>query len=191
MGRVGSRAALEDGPRLDINALIRDGFIKPGELSGGRFSWTDGTEAVLAADMRPERTYPFAVVECGGVRQEIVILCTPAHFGGVKWFFRCPKAFLRVSILYKPAGSPYFASRRHYGRQVAYKSQFLGKIDLVISRQDKLRRQLGGSDNFTGTFPDKPVGMRWPTYEALRLKDEELSKKLWLTAEKILSKIES
>ena len=34
MGRPGSRATLEQGLKLDINRLARNGFIRPGHASG-------------------------------------------------------------------------------------------------------------------------------------------------------------
>lgn len=189
MGRVRYRATLEQGPRIDINTLIREGRIKPGELKGFTVTYFDGAKVTLAADMRPERTSPLVVIACEGGRQEIALLSIPVHFGGVKWFFRCPKTFQRVSVLYKPLGSTYFASRKHYGRQVAYQSQFLGKLDLEIRRHRTLRRRVGGSEDLFDEFPDKPKSMHWRTYELLKEKDVDFSAKILANADKMLSRL--
>jgi hypothetical protein len=189
MSRIRYRATLEQGPSFNINTLIREGRIKPGELKGFTVTYLDGTKVTLVADMRPERASPLIVIECEVGRQEIALLSIPVHFGGRKWFFRCPRTYKRVSVLHKPLGSSYFASRKHYGRQVAYKSQFYGKLDLEIYRHRSLRRRLGGSDDLFEDFPDKPKGMHWRIYGVLKQRDEAFREKVMANAEKMLFRI--
>src|SRR6266516_5295107 len=42
-------------------------------------------------------------------------------FGGIRWWFRCPRTYRRVRVLHLPLGGRHFWSRRAY--RVAYASQ--------------------------------------------------------------------
>ena len=56
---------------------------------------------------------------------------------------------------------------RRWGRQVAYNSQFSGRIDLAHQGQARIKSRLcssGGFDPDEWEFPPKPKWMRWRTY---------------------------
>lgn len=170
MGRWRCRVPLEAGPKLDLNRLVREGFIRDGARSQFGLRWSDGSRASIDAYLNPEG-WARLIIEHDDARQEIGLVSVPANFGGRKWFFLCPKTYRRASILWKPPGSPYFAGRTAYGRQVAYNSQFEGLHDRGISKARAIRKRLGGGDDLFEPFPEKPTRMRWRTYERLRQMD--------------------
>lgn len=169
MARWRERVMLENGPRLDLNKLIRNEIIEPGRHTIWRLSFSDGSRARLEAEMRPGKV-PRLMIEHGGKEQEISLCFAYRHFGGRQWYFTCPRTHERVSVLWKPPGSPFFASRHAYGRQVAYCSQFQSPRDRALATAQDIRRRLGGEEWVSGLdgFPPKPKGMRWATYERLQ-----------------------
>jgi hypothetical protein len=65
MGRWRYRARLEDGLKLDLNRLFRDGFAKRGEVRRAVISWHRGSfrDIVAAAIIEAE----FLAVESGAI----------------------------------------------------------------------------------------------------------------------------
>lgn len=173
MARWRERVPLESGLKLDIDRLIRDDIMRPGEHSICRVTWRTGDgyirdTARTVAEMRPGQ-YPRLCIEHSDGKQDISLCFAYRHFGGRQWYFTCPKTHDRVRVLWKPPGSPYFASRQAFGRQVAYGSQFETPRDRALTAARKIRRRLGG-DHWTSIldgFPAKPKGMRWRTYNRL------------------------
>lgn len=58
-----------------------------------------------------------------GLRQEIPLQHTEPNYGGVRWWFLCPKCRLRVSRLYKPQDLYCFFCRHCHG--LSYESSLL------------------------------------------------------------------
>ncbi|SRR6266487_3305183 len=88
-------------------------------------------------------------------------------FGGIRWWFRCPRTYRRVRVLHLPLGGRHFWSRRAY--RLAYASQRETIHDRAQRRAAKLCKRLGG-DLADETYPEKPSRMRWSTYN--RIMDE-------------------
>lgn len=103
----------------------------------------------------------------GAVEQSFWLVSQPRHFGGRQWYFRCPSTGDRVSILWRPLGAERFLSRRAWGRQVAYRSQFQTWHDRACTVARGVRYRLSGPDYavFNDALPPKPKGMHWRTYE--------------------------
>jgi hypothetical protein len=78
--------------------------------------------------------------------------------------FVCPHLNGRVRTLYLPRSGHHFWSRRAY--ELAYASQRETKYDGALRRARKLRLRLGG-DPADDEYPDKPLRMRWATYNRL------------------------
>jgi hypothetical protein len=70
----------------------------------------------------------------------------------------------RVAKLY--AAGELFACRRCYG--LAYESQQEPIHQRGLGKAQKIRMQMGGSQNMFEPFPDKPKGMHWRTYDRRR-----------------------
>jgi hypothetical protein len=170
MARDRWRARLEDGLKLDLNKLIRDGLARPGFYCRSPIRWTrtrDGAEvasASIAVKMLGEASGWFSL-EIDGYRQEIALESRPRHFGGRQWYFVCPSRGCLVSVLWRPYGGRAFASRQAWGRRVAYGSQFETPHDRALTRAQNGRRRLGGSASLADFHPARPKGMHWRTYE--------------------------
>jgi hypothetical protein len=100
----------------------------------------------------PERT----------VRYRVDLVSTVPTFGGLRWWFRCPRTGGRVSKLYLPRGGWHFWSRAAY--RLGYACQREGTWDRRCRRSSKLHRALGGDGDWNKPLP-KPKWMRRRTYE--------------------------
>jgi hypothetical protein len=181
MGGLGSgprsgRATVESALRLDIDAMMRRGLVRPGARVGCelRFSLDDDE-----IDIRCEAhagapgggfvrlRYAMADYWTGEeieIDDKIFLTTTRPPFGGLRWWFQCPRSGRRVRKLYLPLGGRHFWSRRAYG--LAYVSQRETVHDRAMRRARKLYLRLGG-DPDDDEYPDKPKRMRWTTYNRL------------------------
>lgn len=105
------------------------------------------------------------LIECGG-RQVASISLTAIrpHFGGRRFYLRCPECRGLVRIIY----SPQFVCRRCAGLLHPSTRQRGG--DRAIERAVRLRRRLGGDGCLLERFPARPKGMHTKTW--LRLFNE-------------------
>jgi hypothetical protein len=158
MPRPRYRACLEDGQRLDINKLMRDGTV-PRALDGAKA----GTLRVA---------YPTI-----GFEQEIHFTSRPRHFGGRQFFFQCPATGKRCCILWKPLGATRFCSRQAWGRQVAYRTQYAEPSARCHLAKIKIQRRLSDKE-WSDLLPPKPKGMRWKTYERMQARLDRQDEKL-------------
>jgi hypothetical protein len=170
MPRPATRANLGAGLRLDLNRLARRGFIERGASTRGRgirFTssyWGEVASGEVSADMSGEWGGSFTIALDIQRPQSIHLVAKPRHFGGVQWYFVCPKTGRHVSVLYRPPGAVQFASRHAWGpRRVAYASQFLDQDNRAHHAQSKIKTWLC-DDPEEWEIPPKPRGMRWRTY---------------------------
>jgi hypothetical protein len=174
MARPRKRVRLEDGLKLDINGLIRDGAAKIGELRRRTILWrgspsrNEAASAFVEADLRAE-LQGWLTVNLGQIRQRIQLCALKRHFGGVQWYFICPATACRASVLWMPSGSNLFLSRGAWGRQVAYATQFVGSFDRALSAAQRIRNDLGGPQyrSILDGVPPKPKWMRSTTYDEI------------------------
>ena len=173
MPRPLQRVRLESGLKLNLNALAQRGFIRPGTCTGPLgIAWTNSytgeqfASGLITAEMSG-RYEGWFQIQIGQLHQRINLITQPRHFGGQQWYFVCPYTHRPASVLWKPPGAQSFASRQKWGRQVAYSSQFLDRIDRAHRGQAKIKsrlRLMGGFDQDEWDFPPKPKWMRWRTY---------------------------
>jgi hypothetical protein len=102
-----------------------------------------------------------------GGEQFIWLEQAPRHFGGVQWYFACPKTQRRVSVLWRPPGASIFASRHAWPRSAAYASQFLDPVGRAWRAKRIIAVRLGSKEPYDCDLPDKPAWMRWRTYDRL------------------------
>jgi hypothetical protein len=173
MARSRERVRLEDGLKLDLNRLIRQNLIRPGAKWGSTIRWTyrySGEEVVsgrIAAEMTYEKR-GYLHIAVGRVNQTIDLESLPRAYGGRQWYFLCPRTGRRASVIWKPPGADYFASRQTWGRQVAYGSQFQTPHDRALSKAQEIRYRLGGIAYVSlidEIPPPRPKGMHWNTFE--------------------------
>jgi hypothetical protein len=170
MARPRYRACLQDGLKLDLNQLARKGFIKFGGNVGIRgITWSNSywgeiASGLINADMtNPDNAW--FEISIGGFRQRITLIARPRHFGGRQWFFECPATHRLATVLWKPPGADRFCSRQTWGRQVAYRSQFLDRDNRAHAGKERIRaRLIGDLDPDEWDLPPKPKWMRWKTY---------------------------
>ena len=163
----------ESGLKLDINRLCRNGFIRPGSYTESSMRWSDSYSArnargVIKADMRDPSNWIWFRIQIDDEQiQHIALEARERRFGGHQWYFLCPRTGTRASVLWMPPGAQSFASRKRWGRQVAYHSQFLSWIDRAHLGKSRINRRLCAAGSFDPSdweFPPKPKWMRWPTY---------------------------
>ena len=148
MPRARERVCLHDGLKLDLNLLARRGFIRPGAKSGPtgiRWSsiyWNQElTSGVITADMSGNHE-GWLGLQLGNLEQWITLVAQPRPFGGRQWYFTCPVLNRSVSVLWRPPGARDFRSRQAWGRQVAYASQFIDRINRAHLGKSRIKRRL-------------------------------------------------
>ena len=118
----------------------------------------------ISADMEGDTEGLFCI-RIGDLDQRISLVTLPRHYGGRQWFFVCPVANRRASVLWLPRGARQFASTHAWPGQVAYSSQFMTAIDRAYLGKEKIKRRLIGElDPEEWDLPPKPKWMRWKTY---------------------------
>jgi hypothetical protein len=172
MSRPRQRVCLQDGLKLNLNRLIRQGMVRPGTRTGPYFiQWTSSYTGELVASGEvtanlcgsEEGWFRF---KAGNLDQWITLIPRPRQYGGRQWYFLCPVMNRPASVLWKPPGAREFRSRQAWGsRVVAYGSQFLASSDRAHAGQAKIKaRLIGDYDPDDWDVPPKPKWMRWRTY---------------------------
>jgi len=172
MPRPRQRICLEDGLKLDLNRLARQGCFRLGAAFGPcPISWKDdyfgeeGASGLVSGNVQGEWTAWFRI-QIGNLDQRIGLLSKPCHFGGWQWYFECPATHRCCSVLWLLPGVGRFYSRQAWGRQVAYGTQFATPEERAQFGQAKIKsRLIGNLDPDECDFPPKPKGMRWHTYD--------------------------
>jgi hypothetical protein len=159
--------------KLDLNRLIRNGFIQRGAVVRSLIRWShpywdDVVIGTIAADLTSQREGWFGI-EIGNVYQRITVVACPRPFGGRQWYFICPQTGGRASVLWRPPGANRFRSRQGWGQHVvAYASQFNNTTGRAHLGQARIKSCLtGGHDPDEWDLPPKPKWMRWRTYDRL------------------------
>src|SRR3974390_2973991 len=149
MPRPRNRVCLQDGLKLDLNQLARQGFIKFGATIGARrISWSNPRQGqvargVISADMTDSMNAWFRIA-IGGFVQQITLVSRPRHLGGRQYLFVCPATGGLATVLWMPPGADRFLSRQAWGRQVAYRSQFQGASDRAYLGKERIMARLIG-----------------------------------------------
>ena len=106
------RACLEQGLKLDINRLARQGVLDANRAAGpSRIEWTNtytGEEVAsgtITADMEGPDEGWLRESKSESLTQRIDLRAMPRHFGGRQWYFRCPATQSRCSVLWMPPGA--------------------------------------------------------------------------------------
>ena len=104
MPRPRERVCLQDGLKLDLNRLVRNGFIRRGSRSGPLgIRWYSSywdeelASCLITADMSGPREGWLQLQ--GDFDERIVLIAYPRRFGGRQWYFMCPVLNRPVSVL--------------------------------------------------------------------------------------------
>jgi len=76
------------------------------------------------------------------VRYRVGLISTPQPFGGVRWWFQCPRCGRRSTKLVLPRGGDRFASPGSWG--LGYATQRAAHLELASRRAGRLYRSIGG-----------------------------------------------
>ena len=147
--RTRTRGSINEAYRIEMKWVRRRGFLWPGAIRSGTWSWTRNGEpsgsiglAIVLSD--PEKGS--AVLEFthdGQARRQVVRLeAVPCRYGGRRYYFICPKTGRRCEVLCCVAG--YFASRQYHG--LAYGSQSEDPWDRLLRARNKAESALFGKD---------------------------------------------
>lgn len=175
MPRPLQRVCLQDGLKLDVNELLRQRLIYAGGVAGpfklqwNHSHWGTISEGTLSARLSNESGWVH--LEFPGSTESIELVTQCRHFGGRQWYFICPVTGREASVLWKPPGATRFCSRQAWKRQVAYRTQFLGRTDRAHHGKSKIKALLiGDLDPNDWELPPRPKRMRRATYQKLESK---------------------
>ena len=99
-------------------------------------------------------------VDISGGINELRFVHTGCNFGGQRNWISCPACQGRVAVVY-------LKDRRFACRQccnLSYATQQADKLERLILRTQRLRRDLGSTEGLAAPIPDKLKGMHWRTY---------------------------
>ena len=115
-----------------------------------------------------------------GTRREYTVRVetTSPYFGGMRFWFRCPRCQARRRALYVVPVSLLFACRACLG--LTYPSQRLDRCERLSRRQDRLWERMGGcmEGPWKRYWPKRPKGMHRKTVLRLRTEWSRLNEEL-------------
>ena len=169
----GGKALVEDCLTLDLAWLMRLGPIRDGQAGNGEVNWSVNGAPVGALRFRLDLqtvetarlTLYYSIARADGKRasvtQVIALTALPQHFGGHRWWMRCPATGERVRTLHMPLGGDRFAGRKAWG--LAYRVERLTRFDRPFEKLFRAQRRLGGIQSLA-TGLERPKGMWRRTY---------------------------
>lgn len=175
-----TRKIVDNYPSIDVRRWHREGLLQRGRAFGWRWAGDDAALDVVAQVKSDYVALSYRFTGYGWSPEFFSIIrldATRCHFGRDRDWFLCPgiDCGRRVAVLYLRGGE--FVCR-HCCRLV-YKSQREREIARASRRAQKIRFRLNGTTDLTFPFPDRPKGMHWRTYMALRHEAEEAEARTW------------
>lgn len=159
--------------QLDAQDLWNRGALAPGTFF--KVIWGDAQRKPRASVGIENVSEGFQLIYTASDDQESASQCTfiriettPCHYGGQRWWFRCPgdDCGRRVRLLY---GDWDFRCRQC--QQLNYRSQYEPRWKRLRQKAQDIRLKLGGPRNLFAPFPERPKGMHWWTYSKLWKKE--------------------
>ena len=163
----GEKNLVEDCLALDLAWLMRLGPIREGQAGNGEIHWNRcgfHFSARFRLDLLdPDAgcltvrySLPWQGMLGRQVRQAVTLTSTPQHFGGRRWWMRCPDTGERVRILYLAPGGRKFASRGALG--LSYQVEQQNRFDRPFEKLFRAQRKLDGGGKL-GAEIQRPKGM--------------------------------
>ena len=179
--------------RIAPNYVLEASAIKPPGLDSLAceqvIKFTDGFWVIVVVDRTAEHSCEVMLEhfrpdgERVPMRYTLRLTATRPNFGGLRWWWLCPRNGARVAKLVMPFSSREFASRRAYG--LAYQSQRDGRVDRLAAKARRLHIALGGDGMALGqgvaSLAWKPAGKHWRKWE------ERVQQ--WLHADRLASRV--
>jgi hypothetical protein len=120
---------VEDCIVLSPNYFVREGDNLAGGWRSGSMDWRESDQEPPVAVIRYSSSWWGGDRGCVWLEYDrygehvhycISLMSTTPHFGGRRWWFKCPVKHIRVGKLYLPPGAILFASRQAH--DLTYKS---------------------------------------------------------------------
>lgn len=179
--RWDTKDATESQHSIDIRWLKKNNYLRPGV--SGTLSWSRGEEQTgwIRYTIEHDRMILHYRYRRGGgewqdIEETVYFDHTPCNYGSSRKWFLCPQCHKRVAVIY--GAGKYFLCRHCY--DLTYSSQQENPADCLIRKARKIRKDLGGNDNLTDAFPNKPKHMHWKTYWRLREEATHAENAGWL-----------
>ena len=191
-GPWSERYTTQDCLDLSISKLYKWDILPPVVGQAGRISWSwpgvwksddsvryevrrgnyyDGWVIELTYTLTDNRTG-----EREYIKTPISLDTTIPHFGGLRYWFICPRCEERKAVLYKHPERTTFACRNCH--DLVYKTQRLDKLNRAYKRLKNIHEKLGAPSEVFIRFPKKPKHMHWTTYYRLRQQAREADKQI-------------
>lgn len=173
-GRTGGRSTLEGCGSFPLSMKPLHRYIREaGNYFTAEFTFAAGSSEELAVTLTIDTRDPHNPsltlmhqrrTHSGGLESYRVWFerHTP-HYGGVRWYFVCPRTMRRVTKLWLPRGGHQFWCRQAY--RLEYASQREDAMGRAQRRRRRLHRTMGGDGAFDDEPPDKAKWRRWAKYE--------------------------
>jgi hypothetical protein len=147
MRRSSERVRLEDGLKLNLNQLLKQGDVVRARRVRADVTWPQpysgepAASCVLTSDLsHPVRGWMH--LKLGAVEQSFWLVTEPRHFGGKQCYSRCPRTDRRLCLRKSP-GDDRFLSRQACGRRSPRAPN--SRSGTTRRVQSAGRRGLGGS----------------------------------------------
>lgn len=167
--RWSKKSTNENFHRFSISRLKELGVVDRQKWGSGNWQWTIDEEVVSSISYELntlDSTNPWLRVHythtnSGDKHDYRIYLCTTSpHYGGVRWWFKCPRCYRRVGVLFL---GNIFACRHCW--DMAYASQNQRADSRYTDRAFAIARKLGLEGNvIDGFWGEKPKGMHWKTF---------------------------
>jgi hypothetical protein len=143
MPRSRQRVCLQDGLKLDLNWLARNGFVQFGADTGFRgirwthSCWGEIANGSITADMS-DPAEAWLRVEIGSLVQLITLVSRPRHFGGRQWFAQ-RRIVLRPSSGSLPALKDFAAAKPGAARLPTVRNFKIPQTERILARPGSSR----------------------------------------------------
>ena len=185
--RYNKKETTDSKLRLSIDYLIKERLLKNNQLSNGSLRWSSISSgenrgsvsftADLCESYSITLKYQFNKAE--DIETKIYLTTTAPYFGGVRYWFLCPRCGKKFSFLY---GGKYFLCRTCHS--LCYESQQLSYPYRMLEMSRKYERRAENKEKGYG----KKKGMHLKTYEKLLNKSERYESRGAMSIAKIIDK---
>ncbi len=183
--RLSTKTLTEECLSIDINELNRQSLLQPGLC----YSWhwysipeEDASILICSCTGRLDLKYTVIV---GSITREVNDSVLLSHstctYGSRPWFI-CPGCGTRAGKLYLKNG----LFRCRHCHRLVYHSQRQNKISRLLSRIHRIKRKLGGELIVGVSFPCKPKGMHWQTYQKIFLNCKVVEEQVYKAVQETL-----
>ena len=167
-GRRGRPYTIDDCLVIDLQLMMRRGWVRHGQIGSGSLAWKQHGYPVASIQYRYDLTDPhqaelrlsfewaLSSEDPHRVEQRIALMPTRPNYGGLRWWMLCPLTGQRAAKLYKPPGLKRFAGRGVW--RLGYRSQRAPRRDQPFDRLYRVQRRLGAEEGWEAT-PFRPKGM--------------------------------